>query len=169
MKIREKVILLIVVVGIIPSLAISLSLFKSGMNLTVDHTKKYESIILEQAKSNLEMQLNNVSKILDQSKILYAEKGNSIETILKATGSSSDLVKNIYIGTDNKEFFIYPNLELPADYDPTSRPWYQGAMGTSGVFLTKPYRDASTNEYIITIAKKNSFTRRIVFCCWNRH
>ncbi len=46
------------------------------------------------------------------------------------------------------------NEELPEGYDPTTRPWYQLAMEHKGEFIrTAPYQDASTNQFVNTVAK----------------
>lgn len=49
---------------------------------------------------------------------------------------------------------IYPKIKLPEGYDPTSRPWYKGAVNSFGnVVITEPYEDASSKEMVITVAK----------------
>ena len=57
-----------------------------------------------------------------------------------------------YLGTENGEFFMRPDAEMPTDYDPRARPWYKDAMAAGGTTLTEPYVDAATKTLIITIA-----------------
>ncbi len=57
-----------------------------------------------------------------------------------------------YLGTENGEFFMRPDDEMPAGYDPRARPWYKDAMAAGGTTLTEPYVDAATKTLIITIA-----------------
>ena len=57
-----------------------------------------------------------------------------------------------YLGTESGEFFMRPDDEMPADYDPRARPWYKDAMAAGGTTLTEPYVDAATKTLIITIA-----------------
>ena len=57
-----------------------------------------------------------------------------------------------YLGTESGEFFMRPDDEMPADYDPRTRPWYKDAMSAGGTTLTEPYVDAATKTLIITIA-----------------
>lgn len=68
-------------------------------------------------------------------------------------------IMNAYIGTVNKQMFLSPEQSLPAGYDPTSRPWYKDAMTAQGKIWTAPYKDASTNKVIISVAApvKNTF------------
>ncbi|MDH0621819.1 methyl-accepting chemotaxis protein [Pseudomonas chengduensis] len=57
-----------------------------------------------------------------------------------------------YLGTESGGFTMRPDEQMPADYDPRSRPWYKDAMAAGGTTLTEPYVDAATGELIITIA-----------------
>ncbi len=75
----------------------------------------------------------------------------SVSSLLgqKALASTFDFA---YLGDTAGKFISLPKSELPADYDPRSRPWYKGAMATGSTMLTEPYTDASNGELIITIA-----------------
>lgn len=46
--------------------------------------------------------------------------------------------------------FIGSKVELPDDFDPRSRSWYQGAVKAGGTALTEPYIDVGTKELVIT-------------------
>ena len=59
----------------------------------------------------------------------------------------------VYAGTPDKKMVFSKPSEVPAGYDPTQRPWYQGAeQAGQGIFVTKPYIDAFTSQMIISIA-----------------
>ena len=57
-----------------------------------------------------------------------------------------------YLGEQNGRFTMRPEDEMPADYDPRTRPWYKDAVAAGGSTLTEPYVDAATGALIITIA-----------------
>ena len=57
-----------------------------------------------------------------------------------------------YLGSADGSFTMRPKDDMPADYDPRTRPWYKDAMTAGGTTLTEPYIDASTKQLIITIA-----------------
>ncbi len=57
-----------------------------------------------------------------------------------------------YIGDEAGRMTQWPNIPLPADYDPRTRPWYKDAVATGKTVLTEPYVDASINELLITAA-----------------
>lgn len=57
-----------------------------------------------------------------------------------------------YLGSADGSFTMRPDSEMPADYDPRTRPWYKDAMSAGGSTLTEPYFDASTGALTMTIA-----------------
>jgi methyl-accepting chemotaxis protein len=57
-----------------------------------------------------------------------------------------------YLGEQSGRFTMRPEDEMPADYDPRTRPWYKDALAAGGSTLTEPYVDAATGALIITIA-----------------
>jgi len=57
-----------------------------------------------------------------------------------------------YLGGIDGSFAMRPKDELPADYDPRTRPWYKDAMAAGGTTLTEPYLDVSTGQLMMTIA-----------------
>ncbi|WP_367883458.1 PDC sensor domain-containing protein [Thermococcus peptonophilus] len=83
----------------------------------------------------------------------YAEKLRPIllehfEVITKAEPKLSA----VYFGDVNGNMFIYPEQELPPDYDPRVRPWYQKAVQVNGPTWSEPYEDASSGKWVITYA-----------------
>ncbi|HYK72960.1 MAG TPA: methyl-accepting chemotaxis protein, partial [Pseudoneobacillus sp.] len=62
---------------------------------------------------------------------------------------------NIYIGTQSGEMIIQPDVELPADYDARTRPWFKDAKANNGkAIITEPYVDAVTGDILITVAQE---------------
>ncbi len=65
-----------------------------------------------------------------------------------------DDIQYIYLGRSDKAMKIYPYVELPADYDPTSRDWYQNAAANpDAAVITGPYVDVATGDIIITVSR----------------
>ena len=63
----------------------------------------------------------------------------------------------VFAGYPDKRFVASKPLTMPAGFDPTVRGWYQGAekLGPTGVFVTKPYIDASSGELVLSVAAAN--------------
>ncbi|WP_283147617.1 methyl-accepting chemotaxis protein [Silvimonas soli] len=87
--------------------------------------------------------------------------GGVAEMIGAATGDESAILTqaeksstfdSVYFGTTDKKMVQGHNLDLPAGYDPTSRPWYKQAVGDDKLILTAPYIDASTKQLTLSFA-----------------
>jgi methyl-accepting chemotaxis protein len=63
-----------------------------------------------------------------------------------------DKVSNVYVGYKNKEFYIYPDADLPEGFDPMERPWYQDAVESESAIWTDPYVNASDGTIITSVA-----------------
>ncbi len=102
-----------------------------------------------------------VDKWLEERKNLIS--GLEAELSKRPTGEAilSELSEEVYqsafiwtyYGETNGAYHIWPpDDELPADYDPRTRPWYLAAISKDGATFTEPYRDISTNVETITVA-----------------
>ena len=60
----------------------------------------------------------------------------------------------VYAGYPDKHAIFSEKQDLPADWDPTSRPWYKDAekAGEGQMVITKPYEDAGTKKLVISIS-----------------
>lgn len=59
-----------------------------------------------------------------------------------------------YIGSYEGDFYTEPFIDVGSDYDPRTRPWYEQASSSPDqIIWTEPYEDASTGEYVVTVAK----------------
>lgn len=62
---------------------------------------------------------------------------------------------SVYAGfPDKRSVFSEEQPDLPADWDPTVRPWYLDAMraGEAQIVVTKPYEDAGSKKLVISIS-----------------
>jgi methyl-accepting chemotaxis protein len=57
-----------------------------------------------------------------------------------------------YIGFADKHYVFSRKTDVPATYDPTSRPWYQEAVAAGQVTVSQPYVDAFTHQLTLSIA-----------------
>ena len=58
-----------------------------------------------------------------------------------------------YLGYADKRTVFSEPQNLPPDYDPTARPWYQQAAAAQGGILTAPYADAGGAGLVVTFAQ----------------
>lgn len=59
----------------------------------------------------------------------------------------------MYVGTSDGQMITYPAINLPADYDPRSRPWYQQGVQAGRQTVTPPYQDASSDKIVMTFVQ----------------
>ena len=76
-----------------------------------------------------------------------------IQSVVDAHAEGREELLNLYCGTNDSRF-IWSNreIEMPADYDPVERGWYQQAAEAGTVIVTDPYCDALTGQMCTTIA-----------------
>lgn len=63
-----------------------------------------------------------------------------------------DDVLFVYMGTEQKKMYDPSWLDVPSDYDPTTRPWYILAKETGETIWTEPYVDEETSSMIVSVA-----------------
>ncbi|WP_072568669.1 methyl-accepting chemotaxis protein [Enterobacter sp. SA187] len=59
---------------------------------------------------------------------------------------------NVYVGNAAKTAKFSDPTGVPADYDPTIRPWYQQVLKADAPVVTAPYVDAGTGKLVVTFA-----------------
>ncbi|TCC09296.1 methyl-accepting chemotaxis protein [Kosakonia quasisacchari] len=72
---------------------------------------------------------------------------------------------NVYVGYATKTAKFSDLGGVPADYDPTIRPWYQQVVKADAPVVTAPYVDASTGALVVTFAvpvKENGTLKAVV-------
>ncbi|RJE72334.1 methyl-accepting chemotaxis protein [Pseudoalteromonas citrea] len=80
-------------------------------------------------------------------------KSDSEQQILRRlkTADVAGDFKNVYVGMPSGKFVLDdPSIQLPSDYDATTRPWYKLAQSKRSTAFTNPYIDVTTNELTIS-------------------
>lgn len=70
-----------------------------------------------------------------------------LQTAVKAAGFDQ-----AYVGYPDRRYVFSEQRKRAADYDPTQRPWYLGAVAAGGASITQPFIGASTGKLIITFS-----------------
>lgn len=161
MGMRTKLIIMFVLLITIPLMALGTVSYKKSVHImetsfedttlnilqkisdTIDNfTKGYEESVLQMALDPKVQQI-----------VMNPEALDDVFASFKAYTDSHKEAMYMYMGTVNKDMYMYPIEELPEGYDPTSRPWYQEAVKRNTLIWTEPYADASSGELIISVAK----------------
>ncbi|WP_027408337.1 methyl-accepting chemotaxis protein [Anoxybacteroides tepidamans] len=114
--------------------------------------------LINDIQSSFSSEEHSLMQFSESPTIIQMAKNNQTwPTVDKEFQTFLKIHKNtqlIYIGTATKKMYTAPKVDLPAGYDPTSRPWYQKATeNPNEVIWTDPYLDAVTGKYIVTLAK----------------
>ncbi|MBN3820322.1 methyl-accepting chemotaxis protein, partial [Paraburkholderia sp. Se-20369] len=72
-------------------------------------------------------------------------------TAFKQIGAAGGFI-NVYAGYADKTFKFTDPTGIPADYDPTGRPWFKQAAQAGKPVVTPPYVDAGTGKLVVTFA-----------------
>lgn len=113
------------------------------------------SLAITKSADNLEKSLGLIGENQDIRKLLDEDKDEAIENMLKVFMDYKNTypeVQSIFLGTADKEMYIYPQVMLPEDYDPTSRVWYINALVNKGFTWSEPYMDIGTGSAIISLS-----------------
>ncbi|WP_209123652.1 methyl-accepting chemotaxis protein [Alkalihalobacillus sp. BA299] len=141
--------------------------YQQTSSLMEKDVRNQASIIVHELKDNVELYLSNYS-----SNLTYFSHDGTIQEYVKSDEENKgeawanvstnfshflDINPNIniiYIAEASKEIRIEPHVDLPSDFDPTSRPWYVNALETpEQVVWSEPYIDTATDDYVITASK----------------
>jgi len=96
-----------------------------------------------------------------ESRKTIVEQEGSLDLIISGGAEKNGCLKgnagkygleSFYIGLPDKRIFYGGDWNLPADFDPTSRPWYTKAVKKGDTVFTDYYIDADTGKLNISIA-----------------
>ena len=154
MKLKNKMlfligspILLVIVILTFVSYSYSKSLLVSESRETMladagKYASDVESIIAEK-KSYVEISAANISK--------EQKKGQALLDDLTYLTQNINGALDVYAGFNDKSFFDGSGWVPDAGFDPTSRGWYQGAIGKNSIYISEPYVTATDNSLVVAI------------------
>ena len=151
------VFLLLLFIGILPIILMVLSSYHSTKDLLIqrDELSKESAIQLAvEQKENMKMNAEKRMKTILEAETFKSDTVDlaAIRTELAQQKKGVSNILSITFGMDTGETVSFS--ELPKDYDPRKRPWYEGAMkNKEGFFWTDPYKRAGTGNYIVGLAK----------------
>ena len=141
---------------------------KDGVLVTTEqslnvYAEKVNQWLQRQAEFTL-TQANSVGKLAEISKG-HQNNDNFIDSVMPL----NDALLDCYTAYEDKSLYmaVTDTKTLPADFDPTSRSWYQDTKTSNCVTFTAPYMDTATGKMIITVAAPIEETGKFVgvFAC----
>lgn len=124
--------------------------YADSMNKTLEGVNN----VIDQTYSGYEAELSQ----LTENSIAKASAANPDADILKKELNgilkSNSKILNVYVATENKDMFIYPETDLPEGYDPTMKSWYKDSMSNNKVLWQDAYQDIATGKTVVTATKQ---------------
>jgi len=124
-----------------------------------DTTETYVNALIDesvvQSATSMSNWLNTRLKLVSAvaENLSDATTDSEVREVLQAV-TAGGRFHNVYIGLSDGRVLMKSkeaNSKLPEGYDPRVRPWYETAIDTGTPTFTEPYRDASTEETVISV------------------
>ncbi|WP_010676927.1 cache domain-containing protein [Bacillus timonensis] len=158
--IKKKLYLTFIFIILLPS-------FTIGFISYANAQKEIKDEILASSSANVNLLDNFItddlsSKIADveyfvsrlnAKSFVESEVPNTIQTFKQYSLLHPEIV-TVFSGTKDGKMFLYPDANLPKDFDPRERDWYKQANATPGkTIITEPYEDLATGDILVTVAQ----------------
>lgn len=164
-SIKGKLIVLFVVLFVLTLSIVGITVnYQTKQQIKTDATTQTEAIVSQMEDSlrlYLERYASSMQYIAESAEVIdYVKTSNAGEetderVLEQSLNNYIDLnegVTSIYATTaETREIKIIPSVELPADFDPTTREWYKKSVENPElIFWSEPYEDAATKDIIVT-------------------
>ncbi len=160
LSVRSRLIAAFAAILVIPTMLLGYLSYQSSK-------EKLSQQLLQAANENVKLvdELLNGSLLFESKDIELLAKNFNLADLQETTKAKTrerlqafhkihPEVGEVYIGTEAGAMIIATDAQLPADYDPRKRPWYQSAMKDPGkAIITDPYVDAITGNVVVGIAQ----------------
>lgn len=153
MKLKEKLLLAIIFVSVIPIMVLGYFSYKLGVDNVVRIEKKEFGKVIDNQINIIENKVDGAEEELDYISQLLGKDKVEAELYMSKVVERNASYKSLYFATPKNEFYLVPHEDLPDGFDSRQRPWYLGAKGTKTMVNTDPYKDAVSNEMLVTLAK----------------
>lgn len=91
------------------------------------------------------------------------ERIDFAKSLLKDVKESDANVFSTYFGTEDGRFIIYPEGEMPKDFNHKERSWYKDAINNKGnVTVSEPFKDTRTQKLVVSVSKTVEYNGKIV-------
>lgn len=160
LSLRWKILILLFILISVPISLLGFSYYRNAKDLLIEslHNSSNETLVgvTESATTflkSIEEAANMLSQDSHVANVFY--DNNEAEFVYDSfaayINSHTDAL-NAYFGVRNKDLYIYPVEDLPPDFDPTSRVWYQDAVSAREIVWTEAYVDANSGKLVTTVA-----------------
>ncbi|MBP1948024.1 methyl-accepting chemotaxis protein [Virgibacillus litoralis] len=155
---------------IIAGAVIAFTNYTLSKNMIIDQKAQSVETQMTNLNDTFNVFFDNTTSILNrltQNELFIDYDENNRQAIVNYLGETVEAntnIANIYTGVElSSETTIYPETDLPDDFDPRERDWYKAALEADGeVIWTQPYVDAASGKTIVTAAQSYSKYGQVV-------
>lgn len=167
-SLRLQILLPFLALILAASAAATLVGYRSSLQMAVDTSTASTETLIGTVNQNVDLYLKEYERLTamlagNDQVVRYLASGASSkegkaawpyiqEAFQEALKSNNQLV-NIYVASPSKEMTVEPKVELPADFDPTSREWFKDAAAKpEHPVWIEPYMDTATKTMVLTVS-----------------
>jgi len=160
LSLRWKMLFLVLLLIVIPILSLSINDYSNSVDRLADNVREAARSTLAGTEDVTDLFLKSIEEA-----VTMVSKNVSVQNSIDDDGAAEKTVElfaayleahedalNVFMGTRNKDFLVYPLAELPPGFDPTARPWYPGAIAARGVVWTEPYVDTGSGQLVVSVS-----------------
>ncbi|QNO13747.1 methyl-accepting chemotaxis protein [Alkalicella caledoniensis] len=158
-SIQWKIIAIVILLVVLPMSFLGYMNYTNTTEILITEFKLTSNQTLDLANNTVNIYLEGLTNsLVSMSKLEEVQRGTEseyyIERMLEnfqSVAETYDAITHVYLGTPNKDFYIYPHVELE-DYDPTIRPWYVDALARDGLIWTDVYESGDGSGFVVSTA-----------------
>ncbi|MGG1593088.1 methyl-accepting chemotaxis protein [Terribacillus saccharophilus] len=157
-KILRKIIYPIIVMFIIMGLVTAFFSYQFSKNTMLEsQTQQMNDQTVVQLDSIYNLFLDNIETTIASISKSDSLQNNDTEQLLRTmehNTKDNPNVETIFYQPIDGDMIVYPQSDLPDDFDPTTRPWYQlGLELEENVGFTDPYESKISGELVVDAVK----------------
>ncbi|MFT4172575.1 MAG: methyl-accepting chemotaxis protein [Rhodocyclaceae bacterium] len=149
LSLRAKLIGVILALATLITVAITLGGYLEMRHQIIDAGIKKEVSTAAAGTTQLIHQWMATRKNIVTAGAQRIENGDVALPVIVQIARSGDF-EAAYLGTPDKQMITDHDMQLPAGYDPTGRPWYKDYADSKGTSMTAPYVDMSTHKLVLS-------------------
>jgi methyl-accepting chemotaxis protein len=160
-SIRTKLVAGMIAICVIPLIILGIGSYNQSKSVLDDKLNLTSTQTLTEINLGLVDYLNGfssmISMVSNNSNFVNVDTSDNLKyvpALLADVKKSDKVILSVYYATASGKFSTYPPEEIGADYIATERPWYKQALEHKGeVIITPPYKDAVSDNNLVTLAK----------------
>jgi len=181
MSLKRKIFTLTFFTATIPILIISVITFFIFSRQMKEVQNQNMELISQNIEQSIQNEINSVSETLEHVADTYNEEHEGFTSLnfkidneyrlkrmiyhMQDLAGGKKSIKFIAFGSSDYKM-IFDNLagdqNLPPDYNPTTRPWYEGALNSKRTYLSEVFIHEGTGNPIVTLSKKIKLDGEII-------